>query len=420
MTSIRFCLIWIIASLIAGCSTIRIDQQAPVESTFVQIPILVSPQDIPSKILVECTIDNVEHVLLKLDTAAPKSSLPSSELLALGLSSGIHDIWLGSKSGGIHVGQRQLASINAARKGPIVGQGIPDGAILRGTLGTDWLRGYAIGIDFQGRSLWVIPRQDSRSLELSKIPRPQNVDSGVSIAALLKNVDPTEGGVLFVNASFDDHGKTGSFLVDTGANTNLALASYWSGVHSASSRAIPLDLADYKGTPIAGAYRMGSAFSMGGRSIQEDVPVWVLDRFPVLDYAALHFQHNFAGLIGLWGIYQNYTVLDYGLPASADDKAARMFLFHYQHTASLGDNEFTGYGITVHHDGPVVKVVKMSDAAKKGVRDGDVLINSSNEPFQIAASGVVTGTIGEVRKFKFKRGNETYEVSLTAENLLRP
>ena len=127
------------------------------------------------------------------------------------------------------------------------------------------------------------------------------------------------------------------------------------------------------------------------------------------------------GLIGLWGIYQNYAVLDYGVSSPATDPGPRIFLFPYLKTASLEESYFTGFGVTVHRNDMTIKVAKGSDAEQKGVHDGDVLTSVSGPPYQIAANGVILGFNGEVRSFKLNRGgNRTYSVELSAERLLRP
>jgi hypothetical protein len=370
--------------------------------------------------LIECTIDNVEHILLHLDTAAPNTSLPADQLSALGLSSGFHDVWIGDRTSGVHIGSRYISSISAARRGPITGPGIPAGAILRGTAGTNLLDGYAVGIDFQGRSLWMIPSKDSNPLDTGAIPRPPGTKRPVTVSAELKNADPKEGGVLFVSASFDDHGKTGSFLVDTGANTNLALSAYWNGIHAGSTNNIPFDLADYKGAVISGAYRMGSGFSLDGREIANEAPAWVLDNFPVLAYEGRHFQQAIDGLIGLWGLYTSYTVLDYGRHSFASHLMPRIFLFPYQKAALIEENEFTGFSFTIHNADRIVKVVPGRDAEQRGVRDGDLLTDVLGGSYQVAATGVIMGSPGETRSFKFKHGDKIYTVTLTAEKLLRP
>src|SRR5205823_13028703 len=104
----------------------------------------------------------------------------------------------------------------------------------------------------------VTPHADT--LVGPELDHPDGTDPPIALPADLARHDATaEAGALFVTASFDQAGASGTFLVDTGTNTNLALDAYWQTVQPASPRAIPADSADFTGNPLHGAYQLGSA-----------------------------------------------------------------------------------------------------------------------------------------------------------------
>jgi hypothetical protein len=379
---------------------------------------LVTPDVIPDQILIKLTIDDVEDLWMRIDTASPGTSMPSAQFAETGLSPGVHDVWIGSKRAGIHAGKRSLADVEAIGTGPLSDlPGVPPGTVLRGTAGTDLWEGFDIGIDFRGKELWLVPSKGT--LDAATFPHPDGVGAPVSIVAERATGEANEGAALFLSASFDRGGASASFLLDTGTNTNIALGSYWQRVHPASQRSVPFDLADFEGKPLVGTYRMGSAYDLSGQHVGDREPVWVTDRFPVLEVEGQHFHHPIEGILGLWALYDHYAVLDFGIGVST--QTPRILLFPYTTaTPSLEDMNFTGFGLVVADETMRVRVVRGSSADAQGVRDGDVLVTASGGALSFASSGVVRGGMGERRTFTMSRNGQTSPFLLTAGRLLTP
>lgn len=416
---IRCCLI--LCTFILACSSNGLKSQSDSgrlpatnsSNTISSLPVISFPQDIPSELLIELTIGDVEHVLMHLDTASPTTHLDPRELETLGIVAGLQDVWLGDKKNGTYVGKKNIGSVKSAQTGPIAG--LPQGTILRGTAGTDLFVDYIIGIDFRSQTLWFKENKDGQQIHVEEIPHPNTSSGGIPISAKLKAASVTEGGVLLVNAKFDHVGKSGTFLIDTGANTNLALSGYWSAIRAASNKKVPLNLQDYAGNPIHGYYQMSSAFLIENQHIASSAPVWVIERFQALQNESQHFNETIDGLIGLWGLYQFYTVLDFTGPSSF---RPRIFLFPYETSKNL-DEYFTGFGIVVHKKNSSVQVAVGSDAESKGVQDGDSLISVSGPPYKVAPTGIIYGEPGEIRDFTLSRKGKLLHVKLKASRLLK-
>lgn len=380
-----------------------------------------SASSIADEILVEVTIDDVEHVLLRVDTAAPDTSMPAADAKALALSAGTHDVWIGTKAIGVHVGSKKLAILESIGSGPVEAPRLPPGSVLRGTAGNDLWAGYAVGLDFRGGELWLTAHD--AALDAATLARPTGTAAPIAISADFPTHAPSPTGVLFVAASFDAAGATGQFLIDTGTNTNLVFAEYWKNVHPVSSRSIPQDSADFQGTPLHGAYRLGSGFTMGGKALAQEQPAWVLDSFPVLEGEGAYFQHPIDGLIGLWGLLPYFTTLDFGLPGGGAQP--RIFLSPYEPAPeTVAKKNFTGFGFALVSAAPsggtLVRVATGSDAETKGVKDGDVLLQVAGGAYELLSTGIVAGAIGTTRTFTFQRGGASFDATIVAEALLGP
>jgi hypothetical protein len=366
--------------------------------------------------LVEVSIDHVEHVLMRLDTAAWFTAMPKADATALGLSIGPHDFWIGDTSSGVHVGTRTLVDVEQVGDGPVPGTGAPPGAVLRGTAGNDLWEGYAIGLDLRGGSLWLIPHQGA--LDARSLPHPDEVDDPIAIPAQLVAGAPPPGRVLYVDGSFDAGGTVGRFRIDTGTSFNLVLGEYWRSIEPASTRSLPLDSADALGSPLLGAFRLGSAFALGGQMLDHTQAAWVVDSFPGFADIDRDFGEHSDGLVSLWALAPYFTVLDFG---AAPATAARVFLFPYRPAPkSVLLENFTGFAFEPQADGSVA-VVSGSLAAQAGLMNGDHLVGADDgKPIEFLSSGIIAGRAGEVRPFEFMRGGTPLHLMLTAEAVLGP
>ncbi len=381
-----------------------------------QAPLYPTPPDVPDQVLVEVTVDNIEHVFLRLDTAAPRTTMPAEQLANLGLKVGTHNIWIGSKASGVSVGQKLILELDATGTGPIDGPGVPAGTIIRGTAGTDLWKGYAIGLDFKDRRLWLFPKTNGKPLDAGDFPHPSSVDQGRTYEAELKIVDQHEGPVLYMKAGFDLNVTEGSFLVDTGASTVLVQEPYWNQIKALSDRSIPYDVTDFEGKVITGAFRLVPQLILDGQKLTNRQIVWALPQYPALASEGIYYDHQTDGLIGLWAWYRYFTVLDFDL--SEPSVSQRILLFPYSEgVASLEETNFTGFGFSVKDEGGTVQVIEGTDAQKNGVKSGDIFVSADGPPLEFRAGGFFGGKDGERRGFHFGRGTLQYQVILQAETL---
>jgi hypothetical protein len=381
-----------------------------------QVPLYPTPAGVPDQVLIEVTIDNVEHVFLRLDTASPQTTMPAAQFSNLGLKAGPHQLRIGSKANGINVGEKIISELEATGTGAADLPDLPAGTIIRGTAGNDLWKGFAIGLDFKGRSLWLIPKSDGKPLNAKVFPHPQSVGVGRAFRAELTLAGPAEGPVLYVKAGVDKKIAQGDFLVDTGANSVLVQEPYWSRVTPVNSKSVPSDVTDFEGKVIQGAYRRAPGLLLDGHLIDGETVVWALPNFPVLVSEGLYFHHTTDGLIGLWAWYRNFTVLDFDLSGNAT--RSRILLFPYSgKISSVVDANFTGYGFLIKDDTGVVQVIKGSDAEKNGVRAGDLFLGGENAELKFGSGGFITGSLGEERVFYFSRGSARSSLRLRAERL---
>jgi hypothetical protein len=364
---------------------------------------------IPDELVVAVTIDGHEDILLRIDSAAPDTTMPNDQLSALGLAAGSHDFWIGSPSSGLHLGARMLKHLEQTGTGPL-----PSGSVLSGTAGNDLWAGLAIGLDLRGQSLWLTAPKGA--LSGNELLHPDGTGAVIAVPAEHVHHQSGDAGALFAAVSLGS--AQGQFLVDTGTNSDLVLGPYWAKVQAASTRSMPLDVADFMGTPLPAAYRLAPALALGGHQLAGLSPILEVDSFPVLDGEGQYFNHAVDGLLSLWGLWGAFTVLDFASPEGPADQP-RLFLFPYQPAApSVLAENFTGFGLVFGQS--EMHVAIGSDAQMKGVQDGDQLVSVGGGPYQFLSTGIVAGKAGESRPFTLSRNGTNYSVSILAEPLLGP
>ncbi len=352
-------------------------------------------------VLVEVRFDGAGPFLLRYDTGSPTTYLDRDAATNAGLSEGG---LMTAELGAFEVGQRPVTFYDWP-EADYTYPGLP-GPIL-GLVGNDFFAGYAVGLDYRERQLWVSDAADEDAL----LPRPDGTGDAVVVPF------EDERGYLAVNCSFGDR-TSNDCLFDTGAVHSLALASEWSKLAHPAPEQVPQLTVNNQGNLLSGFYQRASEVRSGDFVNRGDY-VSVLDKFGLLSQVGASIQRNLVGLVGLETTLPYHTVIDYA--------NSRLVLFPFDSLDHLPPSPFLGHGMiftTSTADGlPVRAVAPLSRAAAAGIQVGDVLVAMDGLPLQQAnprftSVGILADPIGQERRFQLTRGGTSYEAQVAAEDLL--
>lgn len=350
-------------------------------------------------VFLEVSFGGSDPVLMRYDTGSPTTALDATHASKLGLAGGVHEAHIGK----VRIGPRSVTLVDWIEAG-VTYPGMP--GPVGGVVGNDFFTGYSVGLHVRASELWLWLAGGRVSLPADAASR------GAS-----ERFDDTSG-YLVMPRGRSDGGAEGVWLFDTGAVNSLIYADALAAPDDVGGRSVPMVTFDNRGSTVVGNFRRARSLQAGG-IVLEDTVVVVVDTFELLTSVAESIGEPVVGLIGMSGLFDSYTVIDY--PGRA------VTVYPYADSGPLFRSPFVGYGFVVAGDGRggliVQGVAPGSFAASAGVLPGDRVVAVDGRPLvdaklRFTSAALIAGDPGEVRTFELQRGDRSVRVRITAEDLL--